>query len=173
MSEVGKETEANGGHRGDQTLNRTWSLHDRTRLVSVQCLRVFQFDDRTRSASGHSRSDASGRSGSLLDSNQTLALWRPIISPARPVVVSLSAAQVTNASGHSWDQCVRSFVARSVYASSASGRCFTVSHCATGASGQLDQRVRSVLRVLAVARPARPVSWTSASGQRDFSCLSF
>jgi hypothetical protein len=34
--EVGKETEANGGHRGD-----------RTRPVSVQCLRVFQFDDRT------------------------------------------------------------------------------------------------------------------------------
>jgi hypothetical protein len=47
--EVGKETEAYGGHRGD----RTRSLFDRTRPVSVQRLRVFQVDDRTRSASGH------------------------------------------------------------------------------------------------------------------------
>jgi hypothetical protein len=56
--EVGKETEANGGHRGDRTLNRTRSLYDWTRLVSVQCLRVFLFligcearpvtDDQTR-----------------------------------------------------------------------------------------------------------------------------
>jgi hypothetical protein len=83
----------NGGHRGDRTLNQTRSLHDRTRPVSVQCLRVFQVDDRTRSASGHSRSDASGHSGSLLDSNRTLALSRPIVSPARPVIVLLSAAQ--------------------------------------------------------------------------------
>jgi hypothetical protein len=72
--EVGKETEANGGHRGDRTLNRTRSLYDRTRSVSVQRLRVFQFDDRTRSTSGHCRSDASGRLESLLDSNRTLAL---------------------------------------------------------------------------------------------------
>jgi hypothetical protein len=35
--EVRKETEANGGHRGDRTLNRTQSLFDRTRPVSVQC----------------------------------------------------------------------------------------------------------------------------------------
>jgi hypothetical protein len=34
-SEVRKETEANGGHRGDRTLNRTRSLLDRTCLVSV------------------------------------------------------------------------------------------------------------------------------------------
>jgi hypothetical protein len=51
--EVGKETEANGGHRGDRTLNRTRSLYDRTGPVSVQHLRVFQLDDRTHSASGH------------------------------------------------------------------------------------------------------------------------
>jgi hypothetical protein len=50
--EVGKEIETNGGHRGDRTLDRTRSLVDRTRPVSVQRLRVFQFDDRTRSASG-------------------------------------------------------------------------------------------------------------------------
>jgi hypothetical protein len=40
-------------------------------------------------ASGHDRSDASGRWGSLLDSNRTLALWRPVSSVARPVVDSL------------------------------------------------------------------------------------
>jgi hypothetical protein len=91
--EVEKETEANGGHRGDRTLNRTRSLVDRTRPVSVQRLRVFQFDDRTRNASDHCRSDASGRSGSLLDSNRTLALWRPVSSIARPVTILLSAAQ--------------------------------------------------------------------------------
>jgi hypothetical protein len=68
---VRKETEANGGHRGDRTLNRTRYLYDRTHPVSVQCLRLFQVDDRTRSASGHRRSDASGRSGSLLDSNRS------------------------------------------------------------------------------------------------------
>jgi hypothetical protein len=91
--EVGKETEANGGHRGDRTLDRTRSLFDRTRPVSVQRLRVFQFVDETRSASGHCRSDASGRSGSLLDSNRKLALWRPVSSAARLVTVSLCAAQ--------------------------------------------------------------------------------
>jgi hypothetical protein len=88
-----KETEANGGHRDDRTLNRTRSLHDRTRPVSVQRLRVFHLDDRTRSAFGHSRSDTFGRSGSLLDSNRTLALSRPAFSPTRTVIVLSCAAQ--------------------------------------------------------------------------------
>jgi hypothetical protein len=142
-------------------------LHDRTRPVSVQCLLLFQVNDRTHSASGHRRSDVSGRLGSLLGSNRTLALWRPVISPARPVVVSLSAAQATSASGHSRDQRVRPFPARPVCTTSASGRCFAVRCCATGASGQLDQHVRSVLHDLAVVRPVRLVSMTSASGQCD------
>jgi hypothetical protein len=43
----------------------------------------------------------------------------------------------------------------------------------TSMFGHLDQRVRSVLHELAVGRPARPVSWTSTFGQRDFGCLSF
>jgi hypothetical protein len=97
--EVGKETEANGGHRGDRTLDRARSLYDRTRPVSVQRLHVFQFADRTRSASGHCRPDASGRSGSLLDSNWTLALWRLVSSTVRPIAVSLCATQATRASG--------------------------------------------------------------------------
>jgi hypothetical protein len=91
--EVGKETEANGGYRGDRTLDQTRSLFDQTRPVSIQRVRVFQFDDRTRSASGHYRSDTSGRSGSLLDSNRTLALWLPVSSTARLVTVLLCAAQ--------------------------------------------------------------------------------
>jgi hypothetical protein len=75
----------------------------------------------------------------------------------------------------SGDQRVWSFMGptRSVCAMSASDRCFAVSHCAAGVSGRLDQRVRSVFHMLAVGRPARPVSWTSASGQHDFDCLSF
>jgi hypothetical protein len=90
---VRKETEVNGGHRGDRTLDRTRSLYDRTRLVSIQRLRVFQFDDRTRSASGHYRPDASGHPESLVDSNRTLTLWRPVSSTACSVAVSLCATQ--------------------------------------------------------------------------------
>jgi hypothetical protein len=94
-------------------------------------------------------------------------------SSVRPVIVPLSAAQATSASGHSRDQRVRSFPARPVCATSASGHYFVVSRWATGVSGQLDQRVRLVLRDLAVVRSAHPVSWTSASGQHDFDCLCF
>jgi hypothetical protein len=90
--EVEKETEANGGHRGDRTLDWTRSLFDQTRPVSVQRLRMFLFLIGRDGASGHCRPDASGRSGSLLDSNRTLALWHPVSSAARPVAVSLCAA---------------------------------------------------------------------------------
>jgi hypothetical protein len=38
-------------------------------------------------ASGHSRSDASGLSRSLLDFNRTLTLWRPVSFAARLVAV--------------------------------------------------------------------------------------
>jgi hypothetical protein len=77
----------------DRTLDRTRSLFDRTRLVSVQRLHVFLFLIRHGGASGHCRSDASGHSGSLLDSNRTLALWHPVSSAAHPVTVSLNATQ--------------------------------------------------------------------------------
>jgi hypothetical protein len=134
-------------------LDWTRSLFDRTRPISVQRLRVFQFIDRTRSASGHSRPDASGRLGSLLDSNRTLALWRPVSSAARPVDVSLERGSgLTSASSPLWDQRVWSYFACPVRATSASGRCFV-----------------SVDTV----RSARPVSLTSASGQRDFGCFKF
>jgi hypothetical protein len=55
------ETEANGGHWGDRTLNRTRSRHDRTHLVndSSSLARGLGF---TIGASGHSR-DRRVRSG--------------------------------------------------------------------------------------------------------------
>jgi hypothetical protein len=93
VPEVGKETEVNRGHRGDRMLDQTRSLFDRTRPVSVQRLRVFLFLIERGGASGHCRPDSFGRSGSLLDSNRTLALWCLISSAARPIAVSLCAAQ--------------------------------------------------------------------------------
>jgi hypothetical protein len=135
------ETEANGGHSGDRTLDRTRSLCDRTRPVSVERLRVSQLFDLTCCASGHSRPDASGRSRSLLDSNQTLTLWRPVSSATRPVAVSLERCSgLSSASGPLRDQRVWSV---------------------------MGQRVRSSYAV----RLAHPVRATSASGQRDFSCF--
>jgi hypothetical protein len=96
--EVGKETEANGGHQGDRTRSR----FDQTRSVSstqqsgarvlgfatsvsgpswnrsvrsgTQRSRAWRRADRTCGASGHTRSDASGRDGSSLDRDRTLAL---------------------------------------------------------------------------------------------------
>jgi hypothetical protein len=56
--------EANGGHRSDRTLDRTRSLFDQTRSVSVQRLRVFWFFDRTR---WRIRSQSSGRVWSIWD----------------------------------------------------------------------------------------------------------
>jgi hypothetical protein len=64
--------------------------------------------DRTRGASGHTRSDTSGRCGSLLDSNRTLVLSRPVIAwivsshcfaGARYCVIGASG-QLSGASGH-------------------------------------------------------------------------
>jgi hypothetical protein len=96
--EVGKETEANGGHCGDRTLHRTQSRFDQTRPVSSQQLsgaqvlgfltsasspswnqsvrsstqrgRTGRRADRTRGASGHG--------GSLLDSDRTPGAARSV-----------------------------------------------------------------------------------------------
>jgi hypothetical protein len=137
--EVRKETEANGGHRGDQTLDRTRSLFDRTRPVSVQHLRVFRFFDRTQSI-GRVRSiweltglepdtgtvasgqfdGASGRclGGALLRLDLRV---RSVTGPARPVILRVSGP---------CDECVQSVLRKR-------------RRCVIGASGQLDQRVRS------------------------------
>jgi hypothetical protein len=93
--------------------------------------------DQTRNASGQSRPDAFGRWGGLLDSNRTLALWRPVSSAARSVTVLLEHSLcLTSASGRS--QRVRSTQrARPVGA-------LRRSRCEIGAFSQCDQRVRSM-----------------------------
>jgi hypothetical protein len=105
--EVRKETEANRGHRGDRTLHWTRSRFDRACPVSstqqsgarvlgfatdasghswdrrvrsgTQKYSAWRKADRMHGASNHTRSDTSGRLGSLLDSNWTLALSRPVV----------------------------------------------------------------------------------------------
>jgi hypothetical protein len=134
-------------------LDRTRSLFDRTRSVSVQRLHVFQFIDRTRNAFGHNRPDAYDRSGSLLDSNRTLALWHPVSSAARPVDVSLERGSgMTSTFGPLRDQRVWSYFARPVCTTSAFGRC----------SASID-----------TVRSARPISLISTSSQRDFGYFKF
>jgi hypothetical protein len=104
------ETEANGGHWGDRTLNQMWSRHDWTRLVSgSSCL---AWDARAShrcvwssprgttmharlighgGASGHDRPDASGREWVLTRIDRTLALWHLVSSS------STSGRMVSNA----------------------------------------------------------------------------
>jgi hypothetical protein len=111
----GEETEANGGHWGDRTLNQTRSRFDRTRSVSssssqVRVTRVLH--QRVRSlarparpvrcqrysecegsighggASGHDRPDMSDREWVLTRIDQMLALWRPVSSAVRLVGAS-------------------------------------------------------------------------------------
>jgi hypothetical protein len=107
-SEVEKETEANGGHRGDRTLDRTRFLFDRTRSVSVQRLRVFQFDDRTRPVVQGAYWTPTGR-------------WHCGVRSVLQRVRSLFRCALLRL-----DQRVRSVTgpARPVCATSASGRCF-------------------------------------------------
>jgi hypothetical protein len=127
--------------RGLCLTGRVWS-------VLRVCARLGLLTGRS-GASGHSRPDTSGRSGSLLDSNWTLALWRPVNSAARPVAdLLVRCSGLTSVSGPLRDQRVWSSFARPVIAWNASGRWFaSVALC--------DRRVRSI-------RPARPVSATAA-----------
>jgi hypothetical protein len=92
------ETEANGDHRGDRTLNRTRPvsgsgsqarvarvLHQCDRSLAGPARPVRCQRDRERegsigrgSVSGHDRPDASGRGWVLTGIDWMLALWRPI-----------------------------------------------------------------------------------------------
>jgi hypothetical protein len=87
---------------------RGLSLIGRVRSVFSVCA-CFSFLIERSGASSHDRLDTSGRWGSLLDSNRTLALWRPVSSAACPVTGSLerglglTARPIcygTSASGH-------------------------------------------------------------------------
>jgi hypothetical protein len=123
--EVRKETEANGGHRGDRTLDRTRSLFDRTRPVSVQLLRVFRFLDRTRwrvrsQSIGHVRSmrELTG----LQSDADTVASGQFCSASGRCFIVRCLG--LTSVSGLLLDQRVRSSFARLVITWDASGQCF-------------------------------------------------
>jgi hypothetical protein len=67
---------------------RSLCLTGRVRSVLRVCARVGLLIGHS-GASGQGRPDASGRSGSLLDSNRTPALWCPVRLAARPVADSL------------------------------------------------------------------------------------
>jgi hypothetical protein len=124
--EVRNQTEANGGHNGDRTLDRTRSLFDRTHPVSVQPLRVFRFFDRTRwcvrsQSTGHVRSirELTG----LQPGAGTMASGQFCSVSGHYFVVRCSG--LTSVSGPLRDQRVRSSFARPVVAWSAFDRCFT------------------------------------------------
>jgi hypothetical protein len=94
--EVREETEANGGHSGDWTLNRTRSWFDRTRPVSSSRQSGAQVLGFCTSVSGQAprencrtqgqsdavcvRSRSSSRDGTLLDSNRTPSVARPVVA---------------------------------------------------------------------------------------------
>jgi hypothetical protein len=136
--EVGKETEANGGHRGDWTLDRTRSLFDRTCPVSVQCLRVFWFFDqmwwRVRSQSIRCVRSFRDITGLQPDAG-TVASVQFCSASGRCFLVRCSG--LTSASGLLRDQRVRSVV----HGVGAVQSTHPVS--LTSASGPRDQRVWS------------------------------
>jgi hypothetical protein len=136
------QTEVNGGHINDRTLDRTRSLFDRTRSVSVQRLRVSQFVDRTW---WRVWSRLTGRVWSLRELTGlqpgagTVASGQFCSASGRCFVVRCSG--LTSASGPLQDQRVRSLRgARPVGGSRAYALC--------------DRRVRSI-------GPVRPVSVTA------------
>jgi hypothetical protein len=126
-----EETEANEGHRGDRTLDRTQSLFDRTRPVSAQCLRASWSSDRTR---WRVRSRSTGRVRSCVE-----AYWkRPDAGTMASSSSIVRVRSLTRWSVARLDQRVRSITgpARPVALSRMGG----VRICA---SGQFDQRVWS------------------------------
>jgi hypothetical protein len=141
------QTEANGGHRSD----RTRSLFDRMRPVSVQHLRVFRFFDRTRWCI---RSLSTGRVWSIWELTRLQSDAGTIASDQFCSV----SGRCLNGALLRLDQRVRSVMgpARLV-----------VLH----ASGPRNERVRSVLCGIGAVRSACPVNSTSASGQYDNSCF--
>jgi hypothetical protein len=60
-----------------EVTGRGLCLTGRVRSVLSVCARLGLLIGRS-GTSGHDRPDASGHGGCLLDSNQTLALWRPV-----------------------------------------------------------------------------------------------
>jgi hypothetical protein len=129
---VGKETEANGGHRGDRTLHRTRSWYDRTRPVSTAQTRVLGFvtgvsshsqDQRVRSCTQWKLQNARmiGRATRPV----TLDRTRPIVEGACWTLTGRWHSRVRSSQGA---RLVMSLRAR---------------YCAIGASEHCQGRVRS------------------------------
>jgi hypothetical protein len=74
---VQRSSQAHGQGFATGTSGHSW---DRSVRSSTQRNSGWRRAERTRSASGHTRSDASGREGCLLDSNRMLALSRPVVA---------------------------------------------------------------------------------------------
>jgi hypothetical protein len=149
--EVGKETEANGGHRGDRTLHRTRSWYDRTRPVSTAQARVLGF---ATGASGHLR-DRRVRSGvqrklSMIGREArpvTHDRTRPIVEDAYWTLTGRWHCRVRSLRGARPVVVSRARVlcgsARPVVARSASGRCFARAVLCDRRVRSVEQRVRS------------------------------
>jgi hypothetical protein len=95
------QTEANGGHNGDQTLDRTQSLCDRTRPVSAQRVSMFRFSDRTR---WRVRSRSTGRVRSLWE----LTRLQPDADTVTSSATCVRVRSLLRWSVARLDQCVRS-----------------------------------------------------------------
>jgi hypothetical protein len=147
---VGKETEANEGHRGDRTLHRTRSWYDRTRPVSTtqqSGARVLGF---TTGAFGHSwdRRVWSCAQRELQNARMIGRATRPVTRDrTRPIVEGAYWTQIGRwpvASGRCVERvrscrCARGIVrsVRPVVARGAFGRCFAgLRCCAIGAFGR-------------------------------------
>jgi hypothetical protein len=109
----GEETEVNGGHWGDRTLDWTWSLNDRTRPVGAPCARIVSVlwpDAVARPVVVHLT--CSVARGCLLE---TTGRWHcgvhcEVLS--RPDLAHGAWLGLTSASGQSWDQRVPSTTVR-------------------------------------------------------------
>jgi hypothetical protein len=106
--EVGKETEANGGHCGHRTLHRTWSRFDQ-RVRSVHSVTAPRVSDRT-------------------------LVWPD--QRVRSVHLCAEAERATGASGPSRDQRVRSGVQRDREQRSGDWTRGTSGHVRSDASGR-------------------------------------
>jgi hypothetical protein len=160
--EVGKETEANGGHCGDRTLHRTRSRFDQ-RVRSVHSVSTPRVSDRTlvwpdqrvrsvhlcteaeraTGASGPSRVGTSGQASRGAESAGVM-----IGRGAHPVMYDRTRPVVQ---GAYWTQTGRWLCRVRSYGRAHPVSDLEFSRCVTGASGQFDQRVRSVFRKLVVA----------------------
>jgi hypothetical protein len=142
--EVGKETEANGGHRGDRTLHRTRSRYDRTRPVSIAQTRVLGF---ATGVSGHSR-DWRVQSGA----QKELRFARTIGCGTRSVTHDRTRPIVE---GAYWTLTRRGHCRVRLSRGAHPVMSLRARYCAIGASGRCQGHVRSMVRRHAIGASGR------------------